>query len=601
MAEERATRRHEFWSYRFGVVPTPGQRYLSWRHRLCAPHVAGKRVLDVPSGEGLGHRYFRSALSLTSIDYSHAALMGLPSRSSPSGKAVCASMTSLPFTAASYDCVVSLEGLEHLDKADGVDFLGEVHRVLAPGGTFLLSCPISSNGRHSGNRYHLHEWSWGDLKEVLTMGFDIAEVRTNAAIGDAVWCLLKPRREAGGLDWRESVRVRAARQVEEAFAHQRRWLDDAFGDHPESGLWRGGVRSLLPTCFAVLAAESCGLSMEARSAAVVRHIKERQSPIDGSFDLGTIKRRHLTSHSATYLRLQASYFSIHALNALGARPDHRFKLIERLQDLQYLRGWLDGGPWHNPWLHSNTIMFALTFLQTDAAWHADEASAHAFDAILDYLDERQDPQSGLWQPDDEPDIANAVYAAYHFFPYYFWRGRQPRFADRIIDSVLSIQQPGGLFGGGACEDLDAVHTLVMMSAISQHRRQDVRVALERCFWRLLQTQNVDGGFPNYVAAPTLPKSLKRRLAERSGLMRLLPVSYQGQTAARLWHYGGWRELACPFTESDSWSAWFRPLALRLIADSYPDLAGGAPAGKYRSLPGLGWHDMSLICSATKTP
>ena len=39
--------------------------------------------------------------------------------------------------------------------------------------------------------------------------------------------------------------------------------------------------------------------MDARSEAVVRFIKERQSASDGSFDLGTIKRRQLTSHSAT--------------------------------------------------------------------------------------------------------------------------------------------------------------------------------------------------------------------------------------------------------------------------------------------------------------
>ena len=130
MAEERATSGNRFWSYRFGILPTPGQQYLEWRHRLCAPHVAGKRVLDVPSGEGLGRRHFRSAQSVTSVDYAHAALKGATSHSSPIGTAVCASMTTLPFITASYDCVVSLEGLEHLDKADGVAFLGEVHRIL---------------------------------------------------------------------------------------------------------------------------------------------------------------------------------------------------------------------------------------------------------------------------------------------------------------------------------------------------------------------------------------------------------------------------------------------------------------------------------------
>jgi hypothetical protein len=501
--------------------------------------------------------------------------------------------------AASYDRVVSLEGLEHLDKADGAAFIGEVHRVLAPGGLFLLSCPVSNQGRHSGNNYHHHEWSWGDLRTMLSVGFDIEDARTDDSIGDAIWCRLRRvDRSVSPNQFVAHVRSMGTSQLADAFAAQQQWLDRAFGLRAECGLWSGGHASLLPTCFAVLAAECCGLSLANRADAVARRIKERQAAADGSFDPGDIGRRELTSHSATYLRLQSTYFAVHALNALSTRPDHRIRMVERLQDVRYLRGWLDGGPWQNPWLHSNTIMFALTFLQTDAEWYSDEESARAFDAILDYLDERQDPQSGLWQPDDGPDMKNAVYAAYHFFPYYFWRGRRPKHIDRIIDSTLSIQQPGGLFGGGACEDLDAVHTLVMMSLISTHRAADVRATLERAFWRLLQLQNEDGGFSNYVRPPVPPKSIKRRFAERTGLVRLLPKRYHIHTIERTWRYSGWKQLECPSPASDSWGAWFRPLALKLVADRYPEFAGPAPSGKYRALPGLGWHDVMSVVAST---
>lgn len=362
------------------------------------------------------------------------------------------------------------------------------------------------------------------------------------------------------------------------------------------GLYSGGTPLLMPTCFAVLAAETATLSCLAKVRPERRdYILNCQSEEDGLFVPGTLLRRELTSHSATYLRYQATYFAIHALDALNSRPKYRISFARKLQDVEYVRGWLDGGPWQNPWLHSNNVMFALTFLQTDWEWFGEEASISAFDAILDYLDERQDPVSGLWQPDDGRDDLNAVYAAYHFFPYYFWRERQPAYVDRIIDTTLSIQQPGGLFGGGACEDLDAVHTLVMMSLVTEHRATEVRTALERCFWRLLQLQNSDGGFSYYVPGPQPRKSWKRRTAERLGLIDYVPQKFLWQPASKEWMYSGWKQLTCPCDESDLWASWFRPLSIRLIYDRYPDLAADyTPNGAYRSIPGLGWHDAERI-------
>jgi hypothetical protein len=294
--------------------------------------------------------------------------------------------------------------------------------------------------------------------------------------------------------------------------------------------------------------------------------------------------------------MQATYFGIHALNALGRAPRLPVALVSRFRDKGYLRGWLDGGPWHNPWMHSNTIMFALCFLQAAAHhWGARDA-IECLDEVLGYLNERQHGQTGLWQPDDGIDQENAVYAAYHFFPFFFWRGCRPQYVEAIIDSTLGIQKADGLFapggGGGACEDLDAVHTLVMMSHISNHRADDVRSALERCFEALLRVRQSDGGFLNYPDANP-PESLKRRVAEATGLAVLL-----GRPARRrLWCYSGWRVLSCPVNESDMWSAWFRPLSLKLIADRYPERFSAAEIGRYRGLPGLGWHVPAAIAKS----
>ena len=385
--------------------------------------------------------------------------------------------------------------------------------------------------------------------------------------------------------------------------HLREWLAAVPMEGQQRSLWKNGHASLLPTCFHVLCSETSDHPISRDECdSTIDVIKRQQREADGLFSPGPLKRNELSSHSANYLRMQATYFAIHALDALGERPKHRVSFCDQLQDPSYLRGWLDGGPWQNPWLHSNNIMFALTFLQTDSEWLGDDASARGVDAILDYLDKRQDEETGLWQPDDETDIANSVYAAYHFFPYYFWRGRCPNHVNRIIDSTLSIQQPGGLFGGGACEDLDAVHILVMMSLVSDYRAADIRKALERCFWRLLQLQNPDGGFPNNPATATtndFGKGWKRRLAERTGIVKILPKQLRSRGLPELlqWYYSGWKPLGCLYGQSDLWGSWFRPLAIKLIAERYSDLVGEVSIGRYRSLPGLGWHDSERICAA----
>lgn len=377
-----------------------------------------------------------------------------------------------------------------------------------------------------------------------------------------------------------------------------RWIESVWMD-PWAPLYDKGQPHFLPTCFAVLAAECCGLLdswPDTRRADVADQIASRQSEPDGLFDPGPLRREDLSSHSATYIRMQATYFGIHALSALGHRPRRRIEFTARLLDTAYLRGWLDGGPWQNPWLHSNTIMFALCFLHATAEATGDTASIQSFDELLRYLNERQDEHTGLWQPDDGIDQENAVYAAYHFFPYFFWRGYRPRFVEAIIDSTLGIQKADGLFapgdGGGACEDLDAVHTLVMMSLMTNHRAEEIRIGLERCFHALLQVRQSDGGFLNY-RSPDPPKSLKRRVAETTRLDKLLGVPAR----RRLWRHSGWGVLSCPVNESDMWSAWFRPLSLKLIAARYPERFPGAQLGRYRALPGLGWHVPAAIAES----
>lgn len=366
-----------------------------------------------------------------------------------------------------------------------------------------------------------------------------------------------------------------------------------------SALYPGGPPRLMPTCFAVLAAECSGQLAdfgEQRLRAAIEYIRGHQQADTGLFVDGPVEKGSVSLQSPQYIRLQHTYFALHALDALGSSPLHDVHWVKNLKSQEYMRGWFDGGPWHSPWLHSNHFMFVLTFLQQLHERSDDQNALQAYDAILDYLDVRQDPVSGSWQPECWRDDQHAIFAGYHFLPYYFWRGRRPRFVEQQIDTTLGIQSDDGFYlpGGGACEDLDAVHTLVMMAMVSDHRADEVKRSLIRCARAILAHQNADGGFSNYSISD---EGRIRRWIRRTNLDRMF---LRRNLVKRTWSYSTWKPLTCPLDSSDMWSAWFRPLSLALIAELYPSEFSSQWTPIYRRIPGLGWHDPVAIRGSVPT-
>ena len=98
--------------------------------RQCAPFVKG-RLLDVGCGRRPYEKtFFSGATEYIGADY-------LTDRSKPD--VVCSALE-LPFPEKSFDTVVSTEVLEHVP--DPRRALGEMHRVLKPGGFLILSAPM---------------------------------------------------------------------------------------------------------------------------------------------------------------------------------------------------------------------------------------------------------------------------------------------------------------------------------------------------------------------------------------------------------------------------------------------------------------------------
>jgi SAM-dependent methyltransferase len=107
-----------------------------WLDRL----PAGARVLDAGCGEGVLIDEYTGHLAIEGIDPNYS-----------SDRIRSGSLTALPYADATFERALCLDVLEHLSFDDQPKALGELHRVLRPGGELLVSVP---NLAHLQSRVH---------------------------------------------------------------------------------------------------------------------------------------------------------------------------------------------------------------------------------------------------------------------------------------------------------------------------------------------------------------------------------------------------------------------------------------------------------------
>ncbi len=297
-----------------------------------------------------------------------------------------------------------------------------------------------------------------------------------------------------------------------------------------------------------------------------------------------------------YLVHQTTYFALNALDALDARPVYPLRYADPYCDPAFLKSWLEGLDWSNPWRESNWVMFIAASLYVKWQWEDNHAARVALGFLLDWLDAHQDPETGFWGTRQGASLLHAMAGGYHFLPFYFCLGRPIHHPERMIESTLSLQQPDGLFhpqgGGDACLDVDAVGILVQCSLVTPHHGAAVQTALERTFHGLLSNRSEDGGFCRARLRPLPPKSWKRRVGETFGLDRLLRKPYR--PPCQIMYYEGWTKMPFDVRQSDLWSTWFRSFGLGVIGTVCADTLFANVNWQFRRIPGVGWHDVGLI-------
>lgn len=328
--------------------------------------------------------------------------------------------------------------------------------------------------------------------------------------------------------------------------------------------------TLLSSCFALMTLALLDESSPRADPALERIASEQRD--DGTFDDASFHPEDTRgSHSEGYIRWQFSFFALTTLDLHG-RQARRLAFMEPYLEERALERWLGERRWNRFWYASNEIMFMLYFLSYLWRRQGVDAAQRTALRVLDVLDARQDPRTGFWGTDEK--LTHRMYGAAHLYMAYDFFERPIKYAERIIDSTLGLQQENGLYGqryGGACEDYDGVEVLAKVSSATTHRAADVRQALRRTGETIRSQQASDGGFA----------------------YRLLPEVFRGFHQLRLklrgdheYVYSGWEGMRVEVWQPDTWGTLFRCLALLVIDDTTRE---SEPATRFYDLPAWGYH------------
>jgi SAM-dependent methyltransferase len=150
-------------------------------YRFAESFVQNKRVLDYGCGSGYGSaRMAELAASVDAIDVAADTIAYASSqfhRENLRFRSIDPAAP-LPFADGTFDTVLSFQVFEHVVDVD--HYLGEIRRVLAPGGTLILVTPDRSTRllplQRPWNRWHVKEYSASSLMSTMQYQFSSVQM-----------------------------------------------------------------------------------------------------------------------------------------------------------------------------------------------------------------------------------------------------------------------------------------------------------------------------------------------------------------------------------------------------------------------------------------
>lgn len=148
------------------------QRLLSAYHHA-KPYIKGD-LLELGCGEGRGVELLAPlADSYIGIDKIEGVINGLQERF-PSYEFMSGVFPPFPFGDNSFDSIITFQVIEHVKEDEA--FIREIHRVLKPGGTALITTP-NIKMTLSRNPWHQREYTGDELKALCSKFFDKVEMK----------------------------------------------------------------------------------------------------------------------------------------------------------------------------------------------------------------------------------------------------------------------------------------------------------------------------------------------------------------------------------------------------------------------------------------
>lgn len=185
------------------LLPWTGERFipevdgniaLEHLHRYCMARelIAGKRVLDIASGEGYGSAILAEvADTVIGVDVSPEAVLHATRKYRKSNLEFrVGSCAEIPLRERSVDAVVSFETIEHHDQH--TEMMQQIKRILRPEGVLIISSPDKfeySDSPKYKNAFHVKELYRNEFESLLKQFFgNVVIFGQKVVYGSALFC-----------------------------------------------------------------------------------------------------------------------------------------------------------------------------------------------------------------------------------------------------------------------------------------------------------------------------------------------------------------------------------------------------------------------------
>jgi hypothetical protein len=203
--------------------------------------------------------------------------------------------------------------------------------------------------------------------------------------------------------------------------------------------------------------------------AVIAYLQGNQEPGSGRISYGPAGQGHVDAH--------AFWQTVRALNILGAQLAHPPRYLAHLLTPDGLTRWFDSLDWNAMWRPGNTTAGnhheVLGIIPVLASLSDPEWTEVCFQKIA----EQQDQTTGAW-PVGKPNISRT----FAYTALYLAAGRIPPLPERVLDVMLELQQPDGVWENPLARfhTMDAIYVLTRLPGhIGGYRAADAHAGLVR--------------------------------------------------------------------------------------------------------------------------